>query len=124
MIQPSDISAWRIRHKQANTSPAASCLSVAILLMSSSLCFAQPVTIHVDNFTFTPVETTVAPGTTITWVNDDDIPHTVVATDGTFKSKALDTEDQFTVTMTEPGEYVYFCSLHPRMTGKIIVKAP
>jgi len=124
MIQPSDISARRIRHKPANTFPAASCLSAAILLMSSSLCFAQPVTIHVDNFTFTPVETTVAPGTTITWVNDDDIPHTVVATDGTFKSKALDTEDQFTVTMTEPGEYVYFCSLHPRMTGKIIVKAP
>jgi len=124
MIHPSSTPAQHTRHKQAYTFPVASCLGAAILLMSASLGFAQPVTVHIDNFTFTPVETTVAPGTTITWINDDDIPHTVVATDGTFKSKALDTEDKFTVTMTNPGEYDYFCSLHPRMTGKIIVKAP
>jgi plastocyanin len=78
--------------------------------------------VAIDNFSFTPKEITVAPGTTITWVNRDDVPHTVVSTDKKFRSKALDTDEQFSFTFTEAGTYNYFCSVHPVMIGKIIVK--
>jgi plastocyanin len=78
--------------------------------------------ISIDNFSFTPKEITVAAGTTITWVNRDDVPHTVVSPDKKFRSKALDTDDQFSFTFTDAGTYNYFCSVHPMMTGKIIVK--
>jgi plastocyanin len=81
-----------------------------------------PVTVTVDNSSFTPKEITVAAGTTITWVNHDDVPHTIVSTDKKFRSKALDTDDQFSFTFTDSGTYAYFCSVHPMMTGKIIVK--
>jgi plastocyanin len=78
--------------------------------------------VTIDNFSFTPKEITVAAGTTITWVNHDDVPHTVVSPDKKFRSKALDTDDQFSFTFTDAGTYNYFCSVHPMMTGKIIVK--
>jgi plastocyanin len=78
--------------------------------------------ITIDNFSFTPKEVTVAAGTTITWVNHDDVPHTVVSPDKKFRSKALDTDDQFSFTFTDAGTYNYFCSVHPMMTGKIVVK--
>ena len=78
--------------------------------------------ISIDNFSFTPKEITVAAGTTITWVNHDDVPHTVVSTDKKFRSKALDTDDQFSFTFTDAGTYSYFCSVHPIMIGKVIVK--
>jgi plastocyanin len=78
--------------------------------------------ITIDNFSFTPKEITVATGTTITWFNHDDVPHTVVSPDKKFRSKALDTDDQFSFTFTDAGTYNYFCSVHPMMTGKIIVK--
>lgn len=78
--------------------------------------------IAIDNFSFTPKEVTVAAGTTVTWVNHDDVPHTVVSPDKKFRSKALDTDDQFSFTFTDAGTYNYFCSVHPMMTGKIIVK--
>ena len=78
--------------------------------------------IAIDNFSFTPKELTVAAGTTITWVNRDDVPHTVVSTDKKFRSKALDTDDQFSFTFTDTGTYNCFCSVHPIMVGKIIVK--
>lgn len=80
--------------------------------------------VSIDNFTFGPAEITVAPGTTVTWVNNDDIPHTVVATDKSFKSKVLDTEGAFSYTFTSVGEFQYFCSLHPHMTGMVRVKVP
>ena len=70
-----------------------------------------------------PEALTVAVGTTVTWINQDDIPHTVVANDKTFRSKVLDSDERFSFTFTKPGEYGYFCSLHPHMTGKVIVKA-
>ena len=75
-----------------------------------------------DNFNFTPPTLVVAPGTTVTWTNADDDVHTVVEKDRKFKSAALDTNDTFSQTFTAPGEYEYFCSLHPRMVGKIVVK--
>lgn len=83
---------------------------------------AGPV-VKIDNFTFGPAALTVHVGTTVTWVNNDDIPHTVVATDHSFKSKTLDTEDKFSFTFTKAGEFAYFCSLHPHMVGKVIVQA-
>ncbi|WP_112661683.1 cupredoxin domain-containing protein [Microvirga flavescens] len=79
--------------------------------------------VKIENFTFAPQTLTVPVGTTVTWINADDIPHTVTAEDHSFRSKALDTNDRFTFTFSTPGEYGYFCSLHPRMVGKIIVKA-
>ena len=78
--------------------------------------------VHIDNFTFTPQEITITRGTTLTWVNDDDIPHAIAATNKAFRSKAMDTEQEFSFTFTEPGTYEYFCSLHPHMQGKVIVK--
>ncbi len=84
---------------------------------------ARVAAVRIDNFTFTPATLTVKIGTTVTWTNGDDIPHTVVATDKSFKSKVLDTDDRFSVTFTRPGTVSYFCSLHPHMTGKIIVTA-
>jgi plastocyanin len=74
-------------------------------------------------FAFTPQVLTVTPGTIVTWTDADEDPHTVTANDKSFHSAALDTDDKFSFTFTKPGEYPYFCSLHPHMTGKIIVKA-
>lgn len=81
---------------------------------------AQAITI--DNFSFSPAVLTVAPGTTVTWTNHDDIPHTVVETSHKFRSQALDTNDAFSYTFTEAGTYEYFCGLHPKMVGKVVVK--
>jgi plastocyanin len=77
--------------------------------------------VKIDNFSFGPVTVTVPVGTTVTWTNRDDIPHTVVSTDKVFKSKVLDTDEKFSYTFTKPGEYPYFCSIHPKMTGKVVV---
>jgi plastocyanin len=79
--------------------------------------------VKIDNFTFAPQRVTVKAGTTVTWINDDDIPHTVAASAKLFKSSALDTKDKFSFTFTMPGAYEYFCSLHPHMTGAIVVEA-
>src|SRR5271167_2964921 len=85
---------------------------------------AAPATaeVKIDNFSFGPGALTVPAGTTVTWTNRDDIPHTVVSTDGVFKSKALDTDDKFSFVFSKPGTYSYFCSIHPKMTGQIIVQ--
>ena len=77
--------------------------------------------ITIDNFTFTPKELTVAVGTTVKWVNHDDIPHTVVEKKTTFRSKALDTDDSYSFTFASAGTFDYFCGLHPHMVGKVIV---
>lgn len=77
--------------------------------------------VKIDNFSFTPQTLTIAVGTTVTWTNRDDIPHTVVSTDGVFKSKVRDTDEKFSYTFTKAGTYPYFCSVHPKMTGKIVV---
>jgi len=84
---------------------------------------ANSAAVRIDNFNFTPPTLVVAPGTTVTWTNADDSPHTVREKDGKFKSAALDTDDTFSQTFTAPGEYEYFCSIHPRMVGKVVVKA-
>jgi plastocyanin len=78
--------------------------------------------VKIDNFSFTPATTTVPTGTTVTWTNSDDVPHTVVSDDKIFKSKVLDTDEKFSYTFTKPGTYSYFCSVHPKMTAKIVVQ--
>jgi plastocyanin len=106
-------------------------LVVALLLgpvIGAMLAFgavaAQDATnvVTIDNFTFSPKEITVAVGTTVKWVNHDDIPHTVVEKKTTFRSKALDTDDSYSFTFAIAGSFDYFCGLHPHMVGKIIVQ--
>jgi amicyanin len=78
--------------------------------------------VKIDNFSFGPAAVTVAVGTTVTWTNRDDIPHTVVSDEKVFKSKVLDTDEKFSFTFTKAGTYGYFCSVHPKMTGKVVVQ--
>ena len=81
-----------------------------------------PPQVMIDNFVFSPVSLTVKVGTQVTWINHDDIPHTVDSSQGKFKSAALDTDDKFEFRFTEAGEYPFYCRLHPKMTGKVIVQ--
>jgi amicyanin len=85
---------------------------------------AQNVEVKIDNFSFGPAALTVSVGSTVTWTNRDDIPHTIVSTDDpkVFKSKVLDTDEKFSFTFTKAGTYAYFCSIHPKMTGKVVVQ--
>jgi len=78
--------------------------------------------VKIDNFSMTPPVVTVQLDTQVRWTNGDDIPHTVVSEDGSFKSKVLDTDDRFTYTFGKPGTYKYFCSIHPKMTGTVVVQ--
>ena len=80
------------------------------------------VEVKIDNFSFGPQAQSVAVGTTVSWTNRDDIPHTVVSTDGVFKSKVLDTDEKFSYTFAKAGTFSYYCSIHPKMTGKIVVQ--
>ena len=83
---------------------------------------AATAAVKIDNFSFGPATLTIAVGTTVTWVNHDDIPHNVVSTDGLFKSKVMDTDEKFSFTFTKAGTFPYFCGIHPKMTGKIVVQ--
>ena len=78
--------------------------------------------VKIDNFVFGPQTLTVSVGTTVAWTNSDDIPHTSVSTDGVFKSKVLDTDEKFSYTFTKAGTYPYYCTIHPKMTGKVVVQ--
>ncbi|MCU1296959.1 MAG: amicyanin [Acidobacteriaceae bacterium] len=78
--------------------------------------------VKIDNFSFGPQTVKVPVGATVTWTNRDDIPHTVVSTDGVFKSKVRDTDEKFSFTFTKAGTYSYYCSVHPKMTGQIMVQ--
>jgi len=108
-------------------------LALIVVLVCAFLVAAQlgraagdnpgKVDVTIDNFSFTPASVTVTVGTTVTWTNKDDVPHTVVSDDKTtFRSKALDTDEKYSYTFTKAGKYDYFCSVHPRMTGEIVVK--
>jgi plastocyanin len=78
--------------------------------------------VNIDNFVFGPQTLTVPVGATVIWTNKDDIAHTAVSTDGVFKSKVMDTDEKFSYTFTKAGTYPYFCSIHPKMTGTVVVK--
>ena len=92
-------------------------------VIAPSVAQNRVVPVTIDNFVFEPARLTVKAGATVTWTNRDDIPHTVASKDRLFKSKALDTDDTYSFTFTTPGEYSYFCSLHPHMTATIVVEA-
>ncbi len=109
---------------------AAPVVMAASLLATNSRSFsaraeqaqASSAEVKIDNFSFGPATLTVPVGTTVRWTNRDDIPHTVVSDDKVFKSKVLDTDEKFSFTFTKPGTYTYFCSVHPKMTGKVVVQ--
>ena len=110
------------------TFQSAALVAAALMMSAASVVTkAAPApaaaSVQIGNFTFKNRVLTVKPGTTVTWTNADDIPHTVVSKDGVFKSKVLDSGDHFSFTFAKPGQFGYFCSLHPHMTGTIIVKA-
>jgi plastocyanin len=102
-----------INSPQPKISPANSATSTGAPAISE---------VKIDNFSFGPQALTVQTGTTVNWTNRDDIPHTVVSPDKVFKSKVLDTDEKFSFTFDKPGEYSYFCSIHPKMTGKVVVQ--
>lgn len=101
------------------------CAGLAVALALSSGAFAGEKAakeISIDNFSFEPV-VTVPVGTLVTWVNRDDIPHTVVSEDLiTFRSRPLDTDEKFSFTFDKAGTYKYFCSIHPKMTAQVVVR--
>ena len=83
---------------------------------------SSPTEVRVDNFTFAPEALTIPVNSTVTWVNKDDVPHVIASDDGLFKSKALDTDDKYSYTFNKAGTYAYYCSVHPKMVGKIVVQ--
>jgi len=99
--------------------------AAALLVMPAAAAFAAdaaPTVISIKGMHFTPATLTVVPGTKVTWVNEDESPHTVTEQSRVFHSAALDTKDSFSYTFATPGEFAYFCTIHPMMTGKIVVK--
>ena len=96
---------------------------VALAIAAAGPSYAETIEVKIDNFVFNPQQITVHAGDSVTWTNRDDIPHTVTSKTMAFRSKAMDTGDKFTFTFTTPGTYAYFCSLHPHMTGAIVVEA-
>ncbi|HZC23284.1 MAG TPA: cupredoxin family copper-binding protein [Candidatus Binatia bacterium] len=113
---------------------AAARVLAPVLLVAVALMIASPnlqanadqptamADVKIDNFSFGPQSLTVKVGTIVTWTNRDDIPHTVVSSDGVFKSKARDTDESFSYKFDKAGTYPYFCSLHPKMTGQVVVQ--
>ncbi len=93
------------------------------LAMSPGDNSASGVSVKIDNFNFGPATITIPVGTTVTWINNDDVPHVVTSDDNKmFKSKPLDTDDRFSFMFTKPGTYNYYCAIHPKMTAKIVVE--
>jgi len=109
-------------HIRVATALAVAVFAVATALPAASAHVAET-EVKIDNFAFAPQRVVVKAGTTVIWINDDDIPHTVASSAKLFKSNALDTKDKFSFTFTTAGAYEYFCSLHPHMTGTIVVEA-
>jgi plastocyanin len=115
--------AFKVLTFQAATLVSCGTMMLAVAAMTKAAPAPAAAAVAIGNFTFKASVVTVKPGTTVTWTNGDDIPHTVVAKDGLFKSKVLDTGDHFSFTFAKPGQFGYFCSLHPHMTGTVVVKA-
>lgn len=103
-------------------------VAIALIAVATQNGFAavveapQPAAVKIDNFSFAPANLEIPAGTQVRWTNKDDIPHNIVSEDKSFKSKVLDTDDEFTYTFSQPGTYKYFCGLHPKMTATVVVK--
>jgi plastocyanin len=124
---------WKMQHKTVRIFTGIYGAAVILSLMlaagafrprSASAAGVPPSrnVVAIDNFSFAPTDLTILTGTEITWINEDDVPHTIVSVDHKFKSRALDTGEKFSYMFQTPGTYEYFCSVHPKMIGKIIVK--
>jgi Icc protein len=102
--------------------------TVVMVMLAGGVLKGMPQAAHgvqqvvVDNFSFAPGAITVPVGTTVTWTNHDDIPHNVVSPERKFKSPVLDTDQVFSHTFDVAGTYKYYCSIHPRMTGQVVVR--
>jgi plastocyanin len=83
---------------------------------------AEPTIVVARDFMFAPLSLSVTAGSTVTWTNKDDEPHTVVSDSGLFRSAAMDTNESFSFRFDKPGTYHYACSIHPRMVGTIVVQ--
>ena len=105
-----------------NLRALAALIALMALVVMNGNANAADAQVKIANFTFDPPTLTVKAGTTVTWVNDDDIPHLVTEKDGKFHSSALDTNDKFSQTFSTAGTVEYYCALHPKMTGKIVVE--
>jgi plastocyanin len=114
---------FRMLTFQASVLVASALMMSTVSVMTKAASASPAAVVEIDNFTFKAQVTTIKAGTTVTWTNGDDIPHTVTSNNGLFKSKVLDTGDKFSFTFAKPGQFGYFCSLHPHMTGTIVVKA-
>lgn len=113
---------WVVGVVLATLAGLAIAVSTGLGLAAQAADQPMAATVKIDNFSFEPMTLTVAVGTTVTWTNNDDVPHTIVSEDKSFRSKALDTGDKFSYTFTKPGTHNYFCSVHPKMTAKIVVQ--
>jgi plastocyanin len=100
----------------------ASGLALTVILFVPASADPQAASVRIENFVFAPRDVVVSPGATITWTNGDDIPHNLVSAEQRFRSPLLDTGESYSFTFEQPGTYVYFCSLHPHMTGRIVVR--
>jgi plastocyanin len=113
------------RRRRSGGGRSAAVAAAFALMISTAFATTAPstteATVTIDNFAFTPAELTIKPGTKVTFVNHDDIPHSVVDAGGKFRSKVLDTDDSYSMTFTTVGDVTYFCGLHPHMKGKIVV---
>lgn len=97
-------------------------LLFATALLFSAAAHAE-MTVTIEKFAFSPKEITIAPGTKVVWINKDETPHTISASDKGFVSKAMDTDDHYEYTFAKAGDFSYFCTLHPFMTGTVHVRA-
>ena len=106
------------------TSTKAVLIACAALAMPTSFAVGAPAasTVDITQFAFSPREITVAPGTRIVWTNHDGAPHTVTSSDKSFASKGLDTDDKYEHTFAAEGNFTYYCTLHPMMTGVVHVR--
>lgn len=103
--------------------PESAALILPIAAAGALATGAAATEVNIDNFSFTPAALIIGPGTTITWTNHDDIPHNIYSTDNKFHSPVLDTDQKWSYTFKDPGTYPYYCKIHPKMTGKVIVAA-
>jgi plastocyanin len=96
-------------------------IAITDVPLEAEMQATAPHGVAMDNFSFTPAMASIPVGATVMWTNRDDVPHNVVSTEQKFKSPVLDTDEQFCHRFDEPGSYTYFCSIHPKMTGRIVV---
>jgi plastocyanin len=95
---------------------------IVALLTAAPVGAASSAAVGIEEFKFTPAVLAIPVGTTVTWINHDEEPHTITSTNGAFGSTGLSHEDTFAQTFARPGRYEYFCALHPRMKAIVIVK--